>query len=300
MTIGSLYKHSQEPRGLYDIMYHRIKSIADEERLLEQVLHLQSQIREQREQQRKRKVNDSEKYTKIFEPVTKSIEKLTPSIDLESSQPLLDVKVPTQDLLDIKEELDIQEPGELYRQALSQVPHKYRDDGMLGLNVDNHHIGDYIYEVNGDVLQVKKDKDYRQFDITDLNLWKLLIVSNPSKINLKTKDGGKYLPFVYDYVNIAQQLNLLKSYTGSKNRSKYNILTNHQGSGFLFSVQPPTVVIPSDKMGLLSELYRALAELRAGNTMMRNLVVPLAQEAERRNILPKDLLSPEEDTWVFA
>ena len=48
------------------------------------------------------------------------------------------------------------------------------------------------------------------------------------------------------------------------------------------------------------ELNKALAELRAGNDMMRNLVVPLAQEARRMNILPPDLLSPEEETWIFA
>ena len=47
-------------------------------------------------------------------------------------------------------------------------------------------------------------------------------------------------------------------------------------------------------------LLQALAELRAGNTSMRNLVVPLAQEAKRKNILPKHLLSPDEETWVFA
>ena len=61
-----------------------------------------------------------------------------------------------------------------------------------------------------------------------------------------------------------------------------------------------TVVIPSDKEGLLRALLQAVAELRAGNESIRNLVVPLAQEAERKNILPKGLLSPEELTWVYA
>ena len=80
------------------------------------------------------------------------------------------------------------------------------------------------------------------------------------------------------------------------------------GTGFLFSVQPPpsllkkasTVVIPSDKKGLLRELYKAVAELRAGNTSMQNLVVPLAQEAKRKRILPKGLLSKKEQNWVFS
>ena len=68
----------------------------------------------------------------------------------------------------------------------------------------------------------------------------------------------------------------------------------------MFSVQPPSIVLPSDRVGVLMELNKALAELRAGNTMMRNLVVPLAQEAKRMNILPSDLLLSEEETWIFA
>ena len=61
-------------------MYHRVDSLAEQERVLKQVLDLQSQIRTKRERQRKRKSYDSKAYTKIFEPVTKSIEKLTPQI----------------------------------------------------------------------------------------------------------------------------------------------------------------------------------------------------------------------------
>ena len=33
---------------------------------------------------------------------------------------------------------------------------------------------------------------------------------------------------------------------------------------------------------------------------MQNIVVPLAQEAKRRNILPQNLLTPTEMNWVFA
>ena len=84
------------------------------------------------------------------------------------------------------------------------------------------------------------------------------------------------------------------------------------GSGFLFSIRPPptfkrkkrlfhpsTVVIPSDKKGLLRALLQAVTELRAGNTSMQN-VVPLAHEAKRKRILPVNLLSPDEMTWIFA
>ena len=65
-------------------------------------------------------------------------------------------------------------------------------------------------------------------------------------------------------------------------------------------IHPSTVVIPSDKKRLLRDLLKAVAELRAGNTSMQNIVQPLAQEAKRRKILPPHLLSPKEMTWVFA
>ena len=238
----------------------------------------------------------------MFEPVTKSIEKLLPAAEPPPepvSEPAEPVKEEPVDISMaepaelVKEEL---EPGELYRKALSQVPRKLRDDGMLGLNVETHQIGDYAYEVEGDVLHVNG----KEFEIKDLNLWKLMIVSNPSKIQLRLKDQDDYYPFVYEYADIIDELGLLDYYGGSKRRLKYEILSKmHKGSGFLFTHFPPTF-LPSDRIGILSELHKALAELRAGNTMMRNLVVPLAQEARRMNILPPNLLSPDEETWIFA
>ena len=306
-------------------MYHRVNSLADEERLLQQVLELQSQIRAKREQMRKRKTHDDEKYTKIFAPLTKTIKQLTPT-QVTSAAPVntneLETKEETEpeeveseekiepDEVELKHEpwdANILEPGELYKEALSTIPRRDRDDGMLGLNSSIHHIGNYTYKVSGNVLHVSENgnsDEYKRFVVTNLDLWKLLIVLNPSKIRLKLKDSnGKYLPFVHDFANIANELNLLSTYSGSKNRIKYIALINlHHGSGgFLFStVAPPVVVLPSDKQGLLSELYKALAELRAGNTAMRNLVVPLSREAARRHILPKNLLTPDEETWVLA
>ena len=65
-------------------------------------------------------------------------------------------------------------------------------------------------------------------------------------------------------------------------------------------IHPSVVVVLSDKQGLLRALIKSVAELRSGNTSMQNLVVPLAQEAKRLNILPRNLLSSKEMTWVFA
>ena len=64
---------------------------------------------------------------------------------------------------------------------------------------------------------------------------------------------------------------------------------------------PETVVIPSDKKGLLCALVKAMAELKAGNTSMRNLVVPLALEAKRRGILPKEYSNDVDNlNWIYA
>ncbi len=65
-------------------------------------------------------------------------------------------------------------------------------------------------------------------------------------------------------------------------------------------IKPSTIVIPSDKRGLLTALARALGEYRAGNSSMRQVLVPLAQAARRRGVLPAKLLTSEESTWVYT
>ena len=283
---------------------------------MEQMLQLQSEIRDKREADRIARTSKSERYSKMFEPVTKSLDKLVaqpkPKLepaDVPTTDDLLGPKEEEVPLLGKEEEEEevleeMEEPGELYKQALRDIPPQLRDDGMLGLNVDTHQIGEYPYEVEGDVLKVVVDHngESKEFEVNSQVLWKLLIVMNPSKIDLKLKNKKQYFPYVYEYADIAKSLNLMASYRGPKTRAKYKLLkTIHGGKGFLFSIQPPSaVVIPSDDAGLMKELVKALAELRAGNSTMRNLVVPLAQEAKRKNLLPHNLLTPDEETWVFA
>ena len=294
-------------------MYHRVNNIDEEERLMAEMLKLQSQVRAQRETDRIAHTQRSQRYTKMFEPVTKSIEKLAAPPAVPATGDLLNLEPePEPEPVKIEKDDLFEEPGELYRQALQQVPRKDRDDGTLGLNTTTHTIGDYIYDVEGDMLKVHRDGDQEQFVIEDLELWKLLLVKNPGKIRLQLMDEQKhYYPFVYTIKVIVDRLQLVALYEnqrGVKNRIKYRLLmTLHEGSGFLFSVRPPTlragpdtVVIPSDSKGLMNELYTVLAELRAGNESMQNIIVPLAAEARRKNLLPPNLLSPEEETWVFA
>ena len=139
-----------------------------------------------------------------------------------------------------------------------------------------------------------------------------MILTRHSNTPTKGKSSS-YVPAVKTYIEIAHRLNLLETaeeYGGKnyKKLSKYKILSNaaRSGKGFLFSIKPPpfvkpsTVVIPLDNTELMRELVKALSELRTGNTSMRNLVVPLAQEARRKRILPKYLIHPDEEMWVFA
>ena len=289
--------------------YHRIQDIAEEERLLEEMLSLQRDIRNQREKKRRINTAQSEKYNKIFRPVTSSIAKLQTNI-----APTPDTPEPEDD--PVKQEEDdekffVEPDNEVFRQALNEVPEDLRSDGVLGLDVKTHTIGEYEYEVEGSTLRCTNEDsdDEATFEINTLDLWMLLLVKNPTRIQLKLKTGKDFLPFVYEFKDIADRLQLVGSsqhFSGFNLRKKYKILQelDHAGTGFLFTTRPPinpsTVVVPSDKAGLLRELYTAVAELRAGNTSMQNIVVPLAAEARRLGCLPKNLLSPEEETWVYS
>lgn len=286
--------------------------ISKRENQLKQILKLQSGIRKQREQRRRVNTSQNERYTRMFEPVTSSIKKLMPHENIldqavpQTAAPLLNP--------DIKEDKFYEEPNnDIYRQALTEVPENLRSDGILGLNTWTHSIGEYEYEVKGDILHcVSADGlDSVEFKIDSLNLWMLLLVKNPTRIELKLKVGKEYHPFVYDFKDIVDRLGLAESgrhTIGYNLRKKAKALADLEkaGSGFLFTSAPPnlvkpnTVIIPSDKAGLMHELYTALAELRAGNTSMQNIVVPLAAEARRLGCLPKDMLTPEEQTWVYA
>ena len=170
-------------------MYHRIHTLADEERLLlEKKLALQSSIRAKRERQRRKRTHDTEVYSQMLEPVTKSIAKLTPittpaspvvkqepvkkeeeddeEVELEPEpKPVSDPEPPIM----IKEE----EHDDLYQEALAMVPRRFREDGQLGLCPSTHQIGAYTYSVNGRTLQAisnhNENEEMHQFDIQDSN-----------------------------------------------------------------------------------------------------------------------------------
>ena len=297
--------------------YHRVNTAAERARLLTEMLQIQAHIRSKKEKERLIKTNQHNKYSRMFEPVTKTMEKLSkPAVEVPVVGDLIDLKKPTMKKEENYTEI---EQESLFDSVLQTIPLSLRDDGIFGLDARIRRIGSHSFRVINDNLVVD---DVKSFHITDPDLWRLLLIKRPNSINLKLKSGKKYKSFVKDYERMVDELDLVdfayaKYGERIKTRAKYKLLQdlkNKSGSGFLFSIQPPpfsmkrrrrqikasTVVIPSDKKGLLRALYQAVAELRAGNTSMRNLVVPLAQEAKSKKIFPPHLLSMDERNWVFS
>lgn len=287
--------------------YHHITSLADEEKLLSEIIQLETQIRKEKEQKRVQKNTQSEKYTGIFEPITESIQSLAhqkPKEDLITGD-LLQFETKPEQVQDKPVKRDTEQIN-LYQKALQIIPKKARDDGVFGLDSGRRQVSGRPYWVEGNLLLVNnEDGTISEIEINDLDVWLILLSQNPTKI-IDLSDSA-----VRRYREIADELNLipLVQFTTKnfKKRAKYKLLRPHEGTGFMFSTRKPSfmsssepIVIPSDPEGLMRALLQTVAELRAGNESIRNLVVPLAQEAERKKILPKGLLSPEELTWVYA
>jgi len=144
MTI--IYPRTTNQYHSFTMYRRRIENIEDEQRLLEEMLTLQSQIREQRERKRKTTTRDSERYTKMLAPVTKTLQVLAQPKPPTSAAVLIDLsdyggadyavvsdtsKPP--DIIPPKEEISLDVPGQLFLQASSKVPMRNRDDGLLGL-----------------------------------------------------------------------------------------------------------------------------------------------------------------------
>ena len=338
----SYHQHQHRPQQL-----QRGNRIAEEARLMEEMLQIQSKIRAQKEKERVLKTSRNEKYSTMFKPITSSLERLKPTIAAAAAPNIAAQKI-EKEIKKEDEEMDKQsdgeeeeeseeeeEEGDLYDRVLRAIPEELRSDGVFGLKVNRNNnrvgqIGRYTFQVMNNNRIEFHTADEWPFEayINNPDLWALLLVKNPNSIHLQLKTlDGEYRRFVSHYKTLVDGLgladNILTNYHhGVMRRIKYKIIKDLDpkiGQGFLFSVRPPpfaasaataatadkrikpsTVVIPSDKKGLLRELVKAVAELRAGNTSMRNLVVPLAQEAKRKRILPRNLLSADEKTWVFA
>ena len=209
--------------------------------------------------------------------------------------------------LNDKDDVDVEDDdGESLYEMYVAAPGS-KEYGYLGLNSKKMTIGPYTYTVNGNQLIITDPKSKKKFEykIEDADVWKLLIMYNPK--------GSFSKESLDKFAGILRDINLLRYIKSNKkiaNRRKYQLITKAMsGSGFLFSTIGPkvgrgvnlsTVVIPCNKKKLVHDLKVSVAEMRAGNKSMRNIVVPLARRAKKLGILPKNLLSAKDLTWVYA
>ena len=280
------------------------KKIKKETGLLEEMIRLETKIRAQREKERWKNRSHNEKYVKMFEPITRTMKSLADvqqqqqkhyDVKNEEEQPdLIDFSPEEETFVPIhtpKEEeqhggtwipqdlttLDHPPQESLYKQALDSISKKDRDDGIFGLNWKQKTIGGRPYSVTGNTLFVEREDGTKAFNINDINVWMLLLKQRPDR----TLDEKA----VEIYRELAKKLNLVSKaqISGVRywNRAKYKLLEH--GSG-LFT--PSTIVIPSDRAGLLRDLSVTLAEYHAGNVGLLRRAKALIKEAKRRKFLP--------------
>jgi hypothetical protein len=288
---------------------------------LEDYVRVREQVRELREKERKSKSVQTGKYNAMFAPITNSLKHINSTKQLTDSSTNTDQ---TPDDFEFESGEDskkdiLRPPGESYLEAVHSISPSDADDGVFGLNYKNSMIGHYKYLVSEDILHAYDNEgNSKTFHIKDYDLWRLLLAQTPNKAGISKSmiNSKNFRPVLNQYFNIVKSLDLVniarKAGISISKRRKYLLLSeNAQGKGFLFStikpeflsnrlVNPSAVVIPSDRKQLLRALLKGVAEMRSGNTSMRNIVVPLAMEAKRLKILPKGLLSSKEMSWVFA
>ena len=283
------------------MMDAREEMIKKKIRILEEIIGEETKIRTQKERERLKHQFRNEQYTTIFEPITKTLKSLA-GVQYQKREDEPDLMdEPNPDLMDEPNLMDLTtlEPTavSLYKTALDSIPRKLRDDGIFGLDWKHHKIGNYYFYVLGNTLFAEKHDVKRAFNINDINVWKLLLEQRPNRREL---DEGA----IEKYRVIARTLDLVPDaqHSGVQywNRIKYKLLEEEEsesesGSGLQFA--PSTMVIPSDRKGLLRDLAVTLAEYQAGNVGLRRRAKALIKEARRRKFLPKDFFPPGQLTW---
>ena len=310
--------------------FHVISSTEDEQDLLSKIIRLETQIRAQREKERLLRTGQNETYSRIFEPITRElktiqqVEALPPATPLPASGapgpstpviPIPKTQSPRQALFSTPLKTpktpstpDTESSAD-YRNALRTVKSRNREDGYLGLDSVHKLTVGRAYYVQGNTLVVAPGSGHpyeTRITVHNPRTWVMLLAKNPASIielrNFKTRE---YYPYVDEYRKIAEELGFVAfvERTGEiamRNRTKFKLL---EDGGFLYSLLPPPPlrVLPSDPQGVLRELQKALAEYRAGNASMRNIIGPLSAQAQRMKILPKNLKKTLSDfNWVYV
>ena len=152
----------------------RENRIAEEARLMEEMLQIQSKIRAQKEKERVLKTSRNEKYSTMFKPITSSLERLKPTIAAAAAAaaPNIAAQKIEKEIKKEDEEMDKQsdgeseedgeeeeseeeeeeEEGDLYDRVLRAIPEELRSDGVFGLKVNRNNnrvgqIGRYTFQV---------------------------------------------------------------------------------------------------------------------------------------------------------
>ena len=318
--------------------FHPINSIDDETELLSKIIHLETQIRAKRERERLFRTGQNETYTRIFEPITRELKTLKqletvnqtpppaaptpvntpvkpPSIKSDPATPRNlfpadEDTTPNETVETTPEPRSTPEtpPSPAYSTTVGKIRAANKEDGSLGLNSTTNLVNGNPYIVEGNTLKVIQNGETKTFKIKHPLTWAMLLAKNPTKctppLTYTNSITKKYLPHVIEYRKIGHKLNFANYCESTvqgnyKVRNKYKLL-KETGRGFLFSVKPPShvAIIPSDPQGVLRELQKAIAEYKAGNRSMRNIIAPLAQQAKRMKILPKNF--SKEFNWIYA
>ena len=280
------------------MMDPREEMIKKKIRILEEIIGEETKIRTQKERERLMHQSRNEQYSTIFEPITKTLKSLAGAQhqkredepDLMDEPNLMDLSSSLIPIVQKEEWIPadmktLEPPASLYTPALNSIPKQERDDGIFGLDWKRQKIGNYHFDVIGNTLLLEKHNGTKKaFNIDDINVWKLLLKQRPNRRTLDEETIEKYK-------EIAKNLDLVKNARESGvyiwNRVKYKLL-EEEGSGLQFS--PSTMVIPSDRPGLLRDLAITLAEYKAGNIGLRRRAKALIKEARRRKFVPKDSL----------
>ena len=152
--------------------FHSIKTIEDQERMSKKILSLQNQICARREKTRLTNNSQNEKYTKIFEPITRTLKNLTDIPTPTTISPytdgknLIDFKTPAN-IIDVNDnnvhktptlipnaEYEIKaedDDNDLFSEIVKSIPARERDDGVLGLDIKHHRIGDNTFTIKGNI-----------------------------------------------------------------------------------------------------------------------------------------------------
>ena len=313
--------------------FHTISSIDDEQNLLQKLIHLETQIRAKRERERLLRTGQSETYGRIFEPITKEIKSLkqvealgapaAPAVPAASAPatpappvtppyktpPTTPVHTPPKTAPPEFQLAEVIAPE--YFDAKREIKARNREDGYLGLDIESQTIAGRHYTIDGSHIIVDAppgNTGKTKITIQHPRTWVMLLAKNPNNIIL-TKDlrTKQLYPWVLEWRKIAKELDFINFINQSqqavdiRKRVKFKLL--QKGKGFLYSLVPPphTVVLPSDPQGVLRELQKSIAEYKAGNSSMRNIIGPLIQQARRMKILPKYLQKAcKEFNWIYV